>query len=179
MHIALESEIFRTSQRHTGCRYTFDCGVVCEVGKKNRSFYRTRPTEIADKVFRFFERNTYRAENDGEFFVAAENFCLSRYLRGKFRMGKTAHRKYREFLTSDQSIESVYRRNTRLNKLVGVVAGGGVDGFAVDVEALFGDNGRAAVTGTSHTVKNSAQHVFRHRKFKPSAEETGFGSRNL
>ena len=54
---------------------------------------------------------------------------------------------------------------------VRVVAGGGVHRAAVDVQALVGDDARAAVVGPAHAVKDAAQHVRGDGQLHAAAQE--------
>ena len=90
-------------------------------------------------------------------------------------MRQTACGKHGQLLSADKSVKSVNCRNTRLDKLVGVIAGVGVDGLTVDVHALVGNDRRTPVDRLPHTVENTSEHVFRHGKLQASAKETCFG----
>ena len=79
-------------------------------------------------------------------------------------MRQTAHRKHGQFLTANERVQPVDCGNTRLDKLVGIIACGGVDRLAVDIHFLFGDNGRAVIARIAHTVEYASQHVLGHGK---------------
>ena len=86
-------------------------------------------------------------------------------------MGQTGTGEHRQLLSANQGIQSVNGGNTRLNKLAGVVPSGGIQRFAVDVHALFGDDFRPAVPGTAHAVKHPAQHVHAYAQLNTPAQE--------
>ena len=82
-------------------------------------------------------------------------------------------------MPSYERVKSVYCGNTRLNELVGVIARGGVDRLAVDIQFFIGDNGRAAVAGVAHTVEDSAEHIGGNGKFDAVPQKSRLGIGNL
>ena len=159
MHTAGECEIFRASERDTGCGYTLYGGVVCKVGKEHRPFNRAGAFEIVHEILRFFKGYAYCGENYREIGIRTAHLCLSCNLCGELGVGQAAHREHGELLPSYKRIESVYCGYASLNEFVGIVARGGVDGFAVNIQLLFGNNRVAAVAGVAHAVEYSAQHI--------------------
>ena len=175
VHALFKRKIFRCGQCHTRRCDTFDRGIVCKVDEKHRAFDCACFSEIGDKEIRFFKCDTDSGENDGEFAVAVQNFRLSCDLRRKFRMGKSRYAEHRQFLSPDKGVKPVDCADARLNEFVGIIARGGVYGLTVYVKSVFGDNGRAAVTGIADTVEDAAEHIFGHRKFHALAQKSCFG----
>ena len=81
-------------------------------------------------------------------------------------MRQTAHGEYGKFLPADERIQPVDGRDTRLDKFVWIVTRGGIDGLAVDIHALFGNDGRAAVARVAHAVEHAPEHIFRDGEFE-------------
>ena len=75
-------------------------------------------------------------------------------------------------MSTDKSVESVDCADTRLNKLVWIVACDRIDWSAVDVELHFRNNRCATVTRSAHTVKNSAQHIFADAELDAVSQES-------
>ena len=88
---------------------------------------------------------------------------------------QTACAEHGQFLSADKGVKSVYCRNTRLNKFVGVIARVGVYRLTVDVHTHVGNDGCAAVDRFAHTVEYAPEHVFGHGKFQAVTEETRLG----
>ncbi len=174
MHILFKRKVFSRRQRHTRSGDTLDCRIVCKVDEHNRTLDCARFSEIADEEVRLFKRDADCREHDCEFCVAADDFCLSCDLSGKLCVRHTRHREHGQFLTAHESVQAVDCAYTRLNKLVGIVARNGVDGLTVDVKFHLGYDRRATVTGSAHTVKNSAQHIFAHAELDAVSKESGF-----
>src|SRR5699024_4365258 len=80
-----------------------------------------------------------------------------------------------QLLTADQGVQAVDGGNTGLDKLVGVVAGGGVHGQAVDVPVFGGQDLRSAVDGMAHAVEDAAQHIVGHRQLQRVAQKADLG----
>ena len=94
-------------------------------------------------------------------------------------MRKSAHGKHGKLLTSYEGVKPVDCRNTRLNKLVGIISRGGIYRFAVYVSAFFGDNRRAAVTRFAHSVENSAEHSLGKVERQAFAQKSCLGRGNF
>ena len=77
-------------------------------------------------------------------------------------------------MSADEGVQSVDGADARLDKLVRVVAGDGVDGLTVDVYFLIGNDGSAAVFGAPHTVENSAEDVGAYGKLDGLAQKARF-----
>ena len=77
-------------------------------------------------------------------------------------MRKTGCRENRQLLTTDQGVQSIYGRNTGLDKLLRITSGGRVHGQAIDIHALLRQDVGTAVNGLAHAVKHTAEHILRH-----------------
>ena len=90
-------------------------------------------------------------------------------------MGQAGAGEDGQLLTTDQGVQAVDGGNTGLNKLVGVVPGGGVHCQAVDVPELLGQDVGAAVDGPAHAVEDPAQHIAGDAQLQGVAQETDLG----
>ena len=88
-------------------------------------------------------------------------------------MRKAGARENRQLLSPHQGIEPVDDGYARLDELAWIVARGRVQRLSVDVHALFGDHGRAAVLRAAHAVKNTAQHIHGNGQLNAAAQEAG------
>ena len=82
-------------------------------------------------------------------------------------------------MAADQGVQPVNGRDTRLNELIGVVAGGGIHGQTVDIPILVGQDGWAAVNRLPHAVEHPAQHISGHPQLKRVSQEPDFGVRQI
>ena len=171
MHSAVKREIFRGGQSHLGRCDTLDGGVVCEVREHNGSVERAGASEALDKVVRLLEGYTHSRKDNGELLVIAEDFSLARYLRREVCVGQTGCREYRQFLTSDEGIKSVYSGDTGLDELLGIASGCRIHRQAVDIHSLLGDYLWAAVYGSAESVKDAAEHIGRNAELHLPAGE--------
>ena len=171
MHSAVKREIFRGGQSHLGRCDTLDGGVVCEVREHNGSVERAGASEALDKVVRLLEGYTHCRKDNGELLVIAEHLCLTRYLRREVCVGQTGCREYRQFLTSDKSVQSVDSGDTGLDELLGIASGCRIHRQAVDIHSLLGDYLGAAVYGSAESVKDAAEHIGRNAELHLPAGE--------
>ena len=174
MHILFKRKIFRSRESHTRCGNTLDGGIVCKVDKHHRALDCASLSEIADEKVRFFKSDAHRGKNHRELCVASDDFRLSCDLRRKLGVGHTRHREHGQFLTAHESVQTVDCTDARLNELVGIIARNGIDGLSVYVKFHFGDDGRAAVTRSAHTVENSSEHILAHTEFDAVSQKSGF-----
>lgn len=159
VHSQIEGEILRTGERHAGGGDAFDGGVVGEIGKEHRPLDRARTAEIVHEILRFLEGDTDGGKHDGKFAVSAPHLCLAGDLCREFGVRQAAHREHGQLLSAHEGIQSVDGGDARLNKFVGIIARGGIDGLAVDIHLLFGYDRRPAVAGISHSVKHPPEHI--------------------
>ena len=159
MHVAFECEVFRGGKRHFGGGYTFYRGVGREVDEHDGPVDRAGLSEVGNKEVGLLEGYAYRGEYHRERAVGVEHLCLARYLRRKVGVRQAAAREYRQLLAADKRIEPVYRRNARLYELAGILARGGVDGGAVDVQRFVRDYARTAVDNVAHAREHAAEYV--------------------
>ena len=87
-------------------------------------------------------------------------------------MRQTGGRKDRQLLSSDQGVQTVYRRYTGLDKFGWVITCSRIHRQAVDIQIFFGDQRRAAVLRTTHPVEHAAEHIRRYRQLRAMSEET-------
>ena len=84
---------------------------------------------------------------------------------------QAAHGEDGELLPPDQGVHAVDGRDPRLDELLGIGAGRGVDGLAVDVAAGLPHRQGAAVQGLAHAVEDAPQKVGGHRHRQRAAGE--------
>ena len=172
MHSFFKSKIFCSSQSHTRSSDTFYCGVVCQIDKHYGSVDRACFFETFDEEVRFFKCNPHCCEDNGKGFCRSAYFCLSRNLSCKVCMRKTACGKDRQFLSSNQCVQTIDCRNTCLNKFLRKVSCGRIHRQTVDIHTFVRKNFRTVIDRTSETVKNTAEHIFRNTQFHASSEES-------
>ncbi|MPN29482.1 hypothetical protein SDC9_176935 [bioreactor metagenome] len=175
MHILLKGQILGGSEGHTGGGDTFDGRVVREVREQHRAVDSACAAEILDKEFGFLEGNSDGGENHGEVGSAVEHLCLSRDLSRQIGVGQARTGEDGQFLSADQGIQSVDGGDTRLDKFVGVVAGGGVHRQAVDITVFCRQNLGTAVDGMAHAVENTAEHIARNSQLQGMPQEANLG----
>ena len=94
-------------------------------------------------------------------------------------MRKTGAGKNGQFLSADQRIQSVDRRDAGLNEFGGIISRRGIQRCTVDVQFLFGDDRGAAVDRSSHSVEYTSKHILRNSQFRSVSEETHLGAARL
>ena len=94
-------------------------------------------------------------------------------------MGQAGAGENGQLLAPHQGVQPVDGGDARLDKLVGVVPGGGVHGQAVDVPVLVGQDGGAAVDGLAHAVEHPAQHIPGHPQLEGVPQESDFRFRQV
>ena len=159
MHTKVKCQVFRRGQRHTRGRDTLYRRIVCQIHEQNGSVDRAGAAKIRSEEFRFFVRNTDGREYDREIALAASDLRLPRDLRREIRVRQTGGRKDRQLLSSDQGVQTVYRRYTGLDKFGWVITCSRIHRQAVDIQIFFGDQRRTAVLRTTHPVEHAAEHI--------------------
>ncbi len=74
-------------------------------------------------------------------------------------VGQPAHGEDGELLAPHQGVHAVDGGNARLDELLGIGAGRGVDGLAVDVPLVFPHRHRAPIQGPAHAVEDASQKI--------------------
>ncbi len=171
MHALLKGEVLRGGQRHARRRDTLNRGVGGEVREENGALHRAGAAELVGEELSLLERDADGGKHDGEARAVIEHLGLTRDLGGELRVRQTGAGEDRQLLAAHEGVQTVNRGDARLDELVGVVARGGVDGQAADVEILLGQQLRAAVDGLAHAVKDTAEHVLGHAQLQRVAEE--------
>ena len=179
VHIAVERQVLSGSQRHTRRGDTLNGGVRRQVDKQHGAVDGTGAAEVGDKEIRFLKGNADSGEHDGKAAVGAAHLCLPRNLGGKVGVRQTGAGEDGQFLPAHQRIQSVDGGYTRLNELGGVVAGGGVDGGAVDIQRLLRQDGGTVVDDLPHAVEHAPQHMLGHRQLNAVSGETHLGFRQV
>ena len=111
-------------------------------------------------------------KHDGEAPLFPQEPGLAHDLGRQLVVRQAAHGEDGELLPPHQGVHAVDGRDPRLDELLGIGAGRGVDGLAVDVAAGFPHRRRAAVQGLAHAVEDAAQQVGGHRRRQGAAGET-------
>ena len=175
MHILLKGQILGGGQRHTGGGDTLDGGVVGQVGEQHGAVDGAGAAELLYEVLGLLKGDADGGKHDGEIAGAVQNLGLTGDLSGQLRVGQTGAGEDGQLLAADQRVQTVDGGNAGLNKLVGIVAGGGVHGQTVDVAVLLGQDLGAAVDGLAHAVEHAAQHIAADGQLKGMAEEADLG----
>ena len=84
-------------------------------------------------------------------------------------MRKPGCREDRQFLTADQCIQTIDRRNTRLDKLLRIASRRRVHRQTIDIAAFLRQDLRTAVDRIAQTIKDASQHILRYAKLHCSA----------
>ena len=159
MHVLFKRKILRSGQRHAGGGDAFDCRIVRQVDKHHSAVDGAGLLETLDKEVGFLKRDAHSGKHDRKRFVGAAHLGLARNLRCQICVRQAAGGKNREFLAAHQCIQSVDGGNSRLDKLLGIVARRRVHGQAVDVQALLRKDLRPSVDRAAQAVKDTAEHV--------------------
>ena len=172
VHPALEGQIFGGGQGHTRRCDTLDSRVVGEVREDDGAVDGARAAEFLDEELRFLERDADGGEDDGEVRrVVAQHLRLTGDLGGQLRMRQAGAGEDRQLLAADEGVEPVDRGDACLDEFVGVVAGSGVHGQAVDVLHLGRQDLGAAVLRVAHAVEDAAEHILGHGQLQRVAQE--------
>ena len=171
MHIFFKRQIFGGCQRHTrGCN-AFHRRVVCQVDEQHRAVDSAGFAEAFDKEVGFLKGDTHGGEHHGERLIGAAHLCLPRNLRRQIGVGQTAGGEDGQLLPAHQRVQSVDRGNTGLDKLLRIVARCRVDGQAVDIPALRGQDRGTVVDGAAQTVKHAPQHILRYAQLHAASQK--------
>ena len=175
VHVLLKGQILRGGQGHTGGGDTLDGRVVGQVGEQNGTVNGAGALKLADEELRLLEGDTDGSEDHGEVGLAVQHLGLTGDLSSQCGVGQTGTGEDGQLLTTNQSVQAVNGGDARLDKLVGVVPGGGVHGQTVDIPVLIGQDGRSAVNGLAHAVEHAAQHITGHGQLEGMAQEANLG----
>ncbi len=160
MHILFKGQILCGGQRHTGCCNTLHGGVVGQVGEQHCTVNGAGAAELLDEELGLLEGDADGGEHHGEVpGIVPQHLGLTGNLGRQSRMGQAGAGEDRQLLASNQGVQAVNGGNAGLDKLGGVVPGGGIHGQAVNVHIGIGKNIRASVNGVAHAVEYPAQHI--------------------
>ena len=179
VHAQFVGQVFGSGDGHTRGGDTFYRRVVGQVDEHNGTGQRAGAVKVFHEVVGFFEGDTYGREYNGEAFAGTQYLGLTGDLRSQLGMGQTGAGEYRQLLAADQGVQSVDGADAGLDEFGRIVAGSRVHGFAVDIPVFVGNDIRAAVDGTAHPVKHTAQHGRGYAQAHAVAQETGLGIVNL
>ena len=175
MHALFKGQVLRRRQRHTGGGNTLHRRVVGQIGEQHRAVDGSGAPEFLDKELRLLKGDANGGKDHRKVAVPVQHLGLTGNLGGQGRVGQAGAGEDGQLLSPDQGIQSVDGGDARLDKLVGVVPGGGVHGQAVDVPVLVAQNGGAAVNGPAHAVEHPAQHVHGHAQLQGMSQEADPG----
>ena len=175
MHVLLKRQIFSGGQGHAGRGDTLHGGVIGQVGEQHGALDGAGALELADEELRLLKGDADGGEHHGEVGAVVQHLGLTGDLGCQIGVGQAGAGENRQLLAADQGVQTVDGADARLDKLIGVVAGGGIHGQAVDVHVLVGQQGRAAVDRLAHAVEHAAQHVRRHAQLQRMAQKTDLG----
>ena len=172
VHILLEGQIFRSSQRHTRRGDTLYRRVICKVDEKDGTVNGARLFEAFRKEIGFLKGDSHGCEYNRKGFAGSAHLRLTGNLRAKLGMRQTGSRENRQLLTPDQGIQTINGGHARLDELIGVISGCRIHRQTVDVPALVRQDLRSLVNGTAQAVEDAAQHIGRHAQLHGSSQET-------
>ena len=89
-------------------------------------------------------------------------------------MRQTGTGEDRQFLTTNQCVQTVDSGNTCLNEFRRIFSCCGVQRCAVDVQTFFRDDVGTIVDGFTHTTEDTTQNVRRYAEVQAFAQETNF-----
>lgn len=178
--------------------------IVGKVEEKSDTLQGTVLLEIAGEESGSLQVDTHGTENDGEVLLVAvvdtlvgdtlllDETSLSANLGGDFVVRQTRRREDWDLLATSDGVHGVNSRDTGRNHFFGVFlatvsipsatvvwggvtyTGEGVDGTAVDVEVVLGEDLGALVDSSSGTIKDTTKHVLRHTELQALARELDF-----
>ncbi len=175
MHTLFKGQVFCGGQGHTGGGDALYGRVVGQIGEQHGAVDGAGALEVGDKELGLLKGDADGGEHHGKVGLAVQNLCLAGDLSGQLGVRQAGAGKNGQLLAADQGVQTVDGGDTGLDKLIGIVTGGGVDGLAIDVQALFRQDGRAAVDGLAHAVEHAAQHIAGHAQLQGMAQKADAG----
>ena len=76
-------------------------------------------------------------------------------------MRKTGGGEERNLLATGNGVHDIDSGDTGLNHFLRISTSVGVNGLTIDIEIVFGKNGRSVVDSNTRTVESTTQHFFR------------------
>ena len=107
--------------------------VVRQIQKQHRPLQRTGVPEVLPEKLRLLKGDADGGKHHGEGFVFPPHLGLPGNLGGQLGVRQAGAGKDGQFLPPDQGVQPVDGGDAGLDKLRGIVPGGGVEGGAVDV----------------------------------------------
>ena len=160
VHILLEGQVLRGGEGHAGCGDTLHGGVVGQVGEQHRPVDGAGAAELLDEEVGLLKGDADGGEHHGEVArVVPQHLGLPGDLGGQLGVGQAAGGEDGQLLAPHQGVQPVDGGDAGLDEFLGVAAGGGVHGQAVDVVPPVGEDLRPAVDGPAQAVEHPAQHV--------------------
>ena len=175
VHPQIKSQVFRRCQRHTRGSDTLYRGVVCQIGEQHGTVDGAGAPEFVDKELGFFEGDADGGKHNGKVAFPIQHPGLTGDLRRQLGVRQTGAGKDGQLLPTDKGVQAINGGNAGLDKLVGIVAGGGIHGKAVDIPVFLRQNGRSVINGLAHAVEHTAQHIAGNRQLQRMAQKPDFG----
>ena len=179
MHPLFKGQVLRSGQGHTGGGNALHRRVVGQVGEEHRAVDGAGALKLADKELRLLKGDADGGKDHREVGFPIQHFGLAGDLSGQRGVGQAGPAENWQLLAPDQGVQSVDGGDARLDELVGVVPAGRVHGQAVDIPVLVSQDGRSAVDGPAHAVKDPAQHVLRHPQLEGVPQKADLGLRQI
>ena len=86
MHVFLERQILRRSERHLRCGDTLNGRVICQIDEKHRPVKGSGLPETLHKEVRLLECDPHCRKHNGKAFILSQHLCLSGDLRRQLSM---------------------------------------------------------------------------------------------
>ena len=137
MHIFLKCQIFCRSQRHTRCGNTLNRRVICQVNKQHGSINRSGLFEGLYEIVGLFKCNTHSGKYNREFFVCTAYLRLSCNLGCQLRMRQTGTGEDWQLLSTNQCIQSVNGRYSRLDKFLRIYSCCRIHRKTINISSFF------------------------------------------
>ena len=179
MVVPVEGQEFRHGEGQPGRDEALDGRVVGQVEEHDHVVEHAAGLEGLAEDVGHVVLHPHGREDDGEALsrlLLPQEPGLAHDLGRQFVVGQAAHGEDGELLPPHQGVHAVDGGDPRLDELLGIGAGRGVDGLAVDVAARLAHRQGAAVQGLAHAVQDAPQQVrgHRHRQGRAGEAHPGF-----
>ena len=159
MHILLKCQILRRCQRHLRRSDTLYRRVIRQVDKQHRTVKGACLPETLDKEIRLLERDSHCSEYNREILIFSKHLCLSCDLCRKLGMRQTGCGEDRQFLSADQSVQSIDCGHSCLNKLFRIASRRRVHRQTVDIHPGIRQDLRSVIYRAAQSVEHTAKHI--------------------
>ena len=170
--VPVEGQVLRHGQGQAGGDEPLDGRVVRQVEEHDHVVEHAAGFEGLAEEVGHVVLHPHGRKDDGEALLFPREPGLAHDLGRQFVVRQAAHGEDGELLPPDQGVHAIDGRDPRLDELLGIGPGRGIDGLAVDVAAGLAHRQRAAVQGLAHAVEDPPQKICRHRHRQRAAGKT-------